>query len=553
MPKAMTRLRSIAAISALAVLFAGLAFLCGESDGSLLSTTPQEGVKSAGASYSVRVFGFNDLGMHCYDSDFSVFSILPLFNVLHAQVIRTGSSPKFLGNGEIEVKYRARKDSTGSINKTSRGKTNFWQNVSSLYGVALPVDKGLLGAKMPGAQNTPQPFGTYDGDMEWFTAAGIPITGWDDSSPAKRNPYSILSVEASNVITGQLLSSSPVVVPASDEMNCGSCHLTGKQAARRSDISWSNDSNPTRQYKKNVLLLHDTVKGTDLYTKQPVLCASCHYSLALDLKGQGPSGDQVGKPFFSRAIHGFHASEVVQDYKTSKTCFSCHPGKETQCLRGIMSQKGIVCTDCHGNMFALAKVSRQPWADEPKCQSCHTGDAVDHKGTALVFRKAYDDGPKNATPRIASNKRFAEENGTLYRNGLGHNAVACEACHGSPHAEWPSREANDNLIAVQFQGHKGTIVECGTCHGSGLGAVVEGPHGLHNVNARVWYDGGHSGFYRSNKTRCQACHGKDLSGTRLSRTAESRRFNVEERVVPLAAGKEVGCTLCHEKPGSGDM
>ena len=36
-----------------------------------------------------KVLGWNDLGMHCMDSDYSVFSILPPFNNLHAQVENT--------------------------------------------------------------------------------------------------------------------------------------------------------------------------------------------------------------------------------------------------------------------------------------------------------------------------------------------------------------------------------------------------------------------------------------------------------------------------------
>ncbi|MCZ7634918.1 MAG: hypothetical protein M5U12_01925 [Verrucomicrobia bacterium] len=36
--------------------------------------------------------GWNDLGMHCLDADFSVFSLLPPFNTIHAQLIAQGSS-----------------------------------------------------------------------------------------------------------------------------------------------------------------------------------------------------------------------------------------------------------------------------------------------------------------------------------------------------------------------------------------------------------------------------------------------------------------------------
>ena len=33
------------------------------------------------------VVGWNNLGMHCMDADFAVFSILPPYNTIHAQVI----------------------------------------------------------------------------------------------------------------------------------------------------------------------------------------------------------------------------------------------------------------------------------------------------------------------------------------------------------------------------------------------------------------------------------------------------------------------------------
>ncbi|EGW54052.1 hypothetical protein TevJSym_ar00670 [endosymbiont of Tevnia jerichonana (vent Tica)] len=36
------------------------------------------------------VISANDLGMHCADLDYQVFSILPPFNVVHAQVVKKG-------------------------------------------------------------------------------------------------------------------------------------------------------------------------------------------------------------------------------------------------------------------------------------------------------------------------------------------------------------------------------------------------------------------------------------------------------------------------------
>ena len=42
-----------------------------------------------GQTPAYKILATNDLGMHCVDADFSVFSILPPYNVVNAQVIRT--------------------------------------------------------------------------------------------------------------------------------------------------------------------------------------------------------------------------------------------------------------------------------------------------------------------------------------------------------------------------------------------------------------------------------------------------------------------------------
>jgi hypothetical protein len=42
---------------------------------------------SASAANGHKLLGWNDLGMHCMDADCSVFSILPPFNNLHAQLV----------------------------------------------------------------------------------------------------------------------------------------------------------------------------------------------------------------------------------------------------------------------------------------------------------------------------------------------------------------------------------------------------------------------------------------------------------------------------------
>jgi hypothetical protein len=260
------------------------------------------GPERAQAQPSYQVFAFNDLGMHCYDSSFAEFAILPPFNVLRAQVIQTGPLPLILDNTQANLVYKAVADPRGSINTTSRRKTNFWTYVQQLFGVSLPMDAGLKGALMPGAKNRPRPMATFDPLMRWFASEGIPLTAKDDDKI--RNPLPLMRVMARDKTTGALLSSLDTVVPASDEMNCGSCHLTGRDAADAAiaqkysiTIPWSTSAARAIQAKENILILHDAINQTNLNDNRPVLCASCHYSAALDLANQGPQGAQVGKSY----------------------------------------------------------------------------------------------------------------------------------------------------------------------------------------------------------------------------------------------------------------
>jgi hypothetical protein len=83
--------------------------------------------------------------------------------------------------------------------------------------------------------------------------------------------------------------------------------------------------------------------------------------------------------------------------------------------------------------------------------------------------QAWRIGDTKATPIVPTNKRFAENvvtaenpaaagNPKLYRVSTGHGGLSCQSCHGSTHAEWSTSptnpNANDNLAAVQLQGHQ---------------------------------------------------------------------------------------------------
>ncbi|MCK5717839.1 MAG: hypothetical protein KAH77_10155, partial [Thiomargarita sp.] len=394
------------------------------------------------------------------------------------------------------------------------------------------------------------------------------------------NPYPMLRMSAHDKETGELLAATDVVLPVSSQIGCSNCHATGESAAKDVSISWANDTDINIQSKKNILILHDHEEGTDLYNQTPVLCADCHYSAAIDFTGAGPQGLQQHLPLFSQVMHKFHGElrntegepifPSTLEVSASQSCYQCHPSQTSACQRGAMRTAGLECSSCHGDLLAVGGKfplleggsidgnndgqARRPWRDLPRCQSCHTGDVINYlTGDDLEFFEdglrliqTYKTGDNSASSILAENQRFAENEHTLYRNSKGHHGVACEACHGSTHAIWSNADttANDNLTALQLQGHAGTIIECDTCHATdSLPLTLEGPHGLHNVNDMRWTNG-HASFYNNDNQACQACHGLNLEGTALSKMAVTRNISGVE----LKKGQKVSCDLCHGQP-----
>jgi hypothetical protein len=210
---------------------------------------------------------------------------------------------------------------------------------------------------------------------------------------------------------------------------------------------------------------------------EPVVCQSCHYTPALDLAQVGPKGpqdadangrQQTNVRSMSNVMHSHHATVRGVDGELLfplmppavnangnlrnpirardillQTCYQCHPGRRTDCQRGAMASGGMVCQDCHGQMaqvgddfskfvtpsnpgdFRLASdfytnpdTLRVPWANEPGCGSCHSGDAMnnlhnepDTLGSptdSIRLMQAYRIGDDKATPIVPDNKRFAE-------------------------------------------------------------------------------------------------------------------------------------------------
>jgi len=531
--------------------------------------------------------------MQSVDADFSVFSMLPPYNVVHAQVISTDAAghPSMLSDSTITLDYSPIADANSSINSHSIGKSNFWQFAKQLYGASLAPGAGLSGLYMPGdASAAAQTAFTWNAGLGMFLAEGVPIFPVDDAG--RVNDYPLMRLTATEKVTGKRLASLDVVLPVSEEINCSGCHATGGVATRAPGMVWSTGVNLEVQARENVLLLHDSRFGTTLMQSKPVLCAGCHYSAPLDLAGTGPTATQLSAPTLSASIHGYHANRMFTSgastlldqwvtqggpltTPTQQSCYGCHPGKTTESPRGAMSDS-LVCQNCHGTMQAVGGYSpllaggsidgkndgqlRRPWRDLPRCQSCHTGDAASHltvtdstlmASDGIRMLIAFDSIDPAASPRSVPGSRFAENVGTLYRLSKGHGGVACEGCHNSTHAIWPNPvdAHNDNVAARSLQGHIGTIVECSVCHSPGtLPPTLDGPHGMHPVGDPRWAEGGHGDLANNNRSACAACHGTDFRGAVLSRTATLRTWRTSG---PFPKGHAVGCYDCHDGPGGG--
>jgi hypothetical protein len=535
----------------------------------ILSLVMMTAVGATAWSQGWKVIGWNDLGMHCVDGkDYSIYSILPPFNTFHAQVVN--SSGKLVKSG-VTLTYQAVADSTGSINKTSVGKSNFWQFSQPLYGATLAPDKGLAGFAMPGAANTPQRM-RFDSPFAWFTGEGVPILPYDDKGA--KNFYPMMRLTARNS-SGTALAFTDIVLPVSDEMNCLACHASGSTSTARPAAGWAFLTDPEKDYKRNVLRLHDEREANnpvfrDALAKvglnlaglsatvdagRPVLCASCHGSNALP--GTGIAG--IGP--LTKSIHTRHANVVdptnfltLDAANNRSACYSCHPGSETKCLRGAMGNATqpdgtmtMQCQSCHGNMSAVGASTRNGWLQEPSCQNCHTGTAVKNNGQIR-----YTDAFVGGAPRVPVDRTFATNanvpapGSDLYRFSKGHGGLQCSACHGSTHAEYPSSHVNDNVQSIKLQGYAGTLAECKACHSTVPETVAGGPHGLHPIG-QYWV-GKHGDAAEKNPAQCQACHGVNYRGTVLSATTTARTFKTEHGTKTFAKGTQITCYQCHNGP-----
>ncbi len=549
----------------LALVSVALLFSYGGGPASLQArpnpSVPAGDAQSGPQASAYTLVAWSELGMHCIDGkDYSIFSVLPPYNVIHAQLLKKGEPPVPVTSG-VTITYQAIADANKSINTTSSTKTNFWTYVQVLFHGNPPPNTGLAGYKV---QSTKPAQMAYNTGVGYWEAVGVPTIGYDDKG--NFNPYPMAKLTAKSS-TGAVLATISIVLAVSDEMSCNTCHKSGTDPAAQPASGWVNNSDPAKDTKLNILKKHDdrwNISGylaqlkTNGYTYQsslyqtaiggtPVLCSSCHGDNALALPGLPGIGAEASD------MHTLHGPQILQangqtldqnsQVDDNKSCYLCHPGPVTQCKRGAMNK--TLCSNCHGTVTYAGNPSRNPWLIEPSCQLCHQNSqryatTFDSSGN---WRAVTDQ-------TFATNQNVPIPGADLYRYSSGHGAVFCSACHGSPHAEYPTLQATDSVYPKKLQGYVAKITECSVCHTNVPVTPNGGPHGVHTIG-QPWVDS-HPDYADGNLAACAYCHGSDYKGTPLSVAKVARTFNTDDGgKKSFPAGHQFSCYDCHNGPNGG--
>lgn len=658
-------------------------------------------------SGSFTILAANDLGMHCADQDYRIFSILPPYNVLNAQVLQKGREPRLMSPADgIRVTYKSvdsnfftdltdalrLPDATDSLSLTSQNpagifKSNFWdvaqpsgsgidktgfQAYESLYPPGIlsafssAADTGLpapnltelyLGggtlqaeqAAMPGATNSPQqfhgyveslpfftgfPFGFTVDNFNRFTAEGIPITALDDKG--RSNPYPLMRVEARDA-EDNVLASVDTVVPVASEADCAICHasqevcdIDNSNALACDDIANANypaelfvqdalqaeavigataEQRVINSAKINIVRLHDykhqttlagsEADGTNGATTPNVVCASCHYSPALDLAQLGPNDDngkqQTQHVSMSRAMHQVHGElplsneplyrnlfpvmpppgasrdPLLAEEILMNTCYNCHPGKKARCLRGAMGGSGTVCQDCHGQLTQVGDDfsegfpdlgfpaganlnKRVPWGSEPSCDSCHVGDVMQvaalQQSGALndVVVSARDDKNNRDGLRLLMSYKLSDHKSNGGPDNLSIMRFPASR-FATTEALYRLSGADNSGSAGLQKGHGG--LSCEGCHGS-THAIWPNKNPYANDNKAANDIQGHSGPI----IECASCHegdlGNTLDGPHGMHPVGNSSFS-DGGHEDMAENNGNACRSCHGRNGEGSV
>ncbi|GFK94964.1 hypothetical protein NNJEOMEG_02812 [Fundidesulfovibrio magnetotacticus] len=286
-------------------------------------------------------------------------------------------------------------------------------------------------------------------------------------------PYPVGVVRAWDAEGKTLLAETKVVLPVSSEMGCRNCH----------GGEWSHGVGGLSEATvRDVLKAHDRLSLTALAGQSgPLRCKGCH------------SGEGKGRAMnLSASMHGLHA--VYLAGRGADACNLCHPTDPmgaTRALRDPHPAAGLDCTSCHGAMedhalsllvreeqqgvaaakplMALIKpregapVPREPWVNEPKCVTCHTGYKAPEQAQAYGV--------------------WTKDAGDLFKakpDDMG--ALTCADCHGAAHSVYPAVNPygadRDNLQPLQYQKlarAMGGKKNCQSCHREAMDTAAHHP------------------------------------------------------------------------------
>ncbi len=386
-----------------------------------------------------------ELGMHCTGFDFTYCCVLPPYNSVQSQVIKTATGkkkyPELLEADEEEhdVVVDGRKHmklSYGFVNNTySEGsKLAYWtvpydvngdgkyeknENVANAYWTHLYVYKDLKGTNPTG--------GSKDADKK-FVGLQIPVPM--DNGPAGAAVPSLMSG--------------------------GNLHYTGE-------------------------------KGTIVYTKSPVLD-----NVPIVLTNPG-IWDALGLPLtpfndetmakspltlVESDVRPFQENWVaLVDAESGKPVLDSHSGEPVRFV-GTNPIDVPACSKCHANSAANGKKYNLYKQERAFWKGLGASDWIaDLKATSVSILEIHDD--ENGTDFLKNYKPFGRE----VSNRLGRDPVLCQKCHA------------DNVIGVlQSKNHKG---KDGKEHP--IKPLTEALHFTHLKKAPLPDSYGRTGA-------CQACH-----------------------------------------------
>lgn len=542
----------------------GFALLFLAGGGLILSARPAssssiQGTQPEAGTSGYALLAWSELGMHCIDGkDYSIFSVLPPYNVVHSQLVKKGEPPVLVSTGAT-IAYQATKDTNKSIDSISSTKTNFWTYVQVLFHANPKPDVGIAGYPVQGKKASNM---SYNASLGYWEAIGVPTIGYDDKG--NFNPYPMAKLTAK--VGGKVVANSSIVLSVSDELSCGTCHASGSDPIAEPASGWVNNPDPAKDLKLNILKKHDDRWNISQYLSQlassgytyqsslyqtavngtPVLCAACHSDNALGAPGISGIGAEASD------MHTLHGPQILQSNQQTldqnslvddnKSCYLCHPGPVTQCKRGAMNK--VLCSSCHGTLTYAGNPARNPWIIEPSCQLCHQN--------SQRYTTTFDNGQWRAVTdqTFATNQNVPVAGADLYRYSSGHGSVFCSGCHGSPHAEFPTLQPNDSVYSQKLQGYVAKITECSVCHTNITVTPNGGPHGLHTIG-QSWVNG-HEDYAQQNLKACAYCHGSDYKGTPLSEAKVARTFNTDDGgKKSFPAGHQFNCYDCHNGPHGG--